>query len=411
MCSDQPRSPRTGRRRLGLVAVAALALAGCGATLGDRQYVPEQLVTAAEPRGMSAVRVWGDEPLATFEEFRRVEAPVLRMKYMERKRQKLPLDSSMLALSGGADDGAFGAGLLVGWSERGDRPEFDLVTGVSAGALIAPFAFLGRDYDRQLGEMFTHYGGDQIYQANVLAGVLGGAAGLANSDPLKELIDKYVDRELLHRVAEERAKGRVLLIGTTNIDAERPVYWDAGKIAAQGSTQALELLRTVLLASASIPGVFPPVRITVTADGKTYEELHVDGGTTREVFFSPADFSFRELDKALGLKIPRKLYVIRNGKIGPEWQATSESTFAIGQRSLSTVLKNQTIGDLMRMHAKANAEGIDYNLAYIPDSFRTPRAKPFDQRYMTVLFQQGVLLGREGYKWSKAPPGLHASAQ
>ena len=390
-----------------LLSAVALFHSGCAATLVERRVVPENLVASAELDGLAGVRAWGDQPLVTFEQFRKTEGPVLREKYLDRRRKGMPLESHLLALSGGADDGAFGAGLLIGWSEHGDRPEFDLVTGVSAGALIAPFAFLGRDYDKPLSEIFTLYAGDQIYEADVLAGILGGSS-LAKSDHLKSLIDKYVDNDMMRRIAEERKRGRLLLVGTTNIDAERPVYWDMGRIASAGSAHALQTLRQVLLASASIPGIFPPVRIAVRAGGKTFEELHVDGGTTREVFFSPADFSFRDLDKALSLKINRRLYVIRNGKINPEWQATEENTFAIGQRSLATVLKNQTLGDLTRMHAKARAEGIDYNLAVIPDDFKTPRPKPFDRGYMTSLFQHGLGLGRAGYAWMKAPPGILA---
>ena len=190
-------------------------------------------------------------------------------------------------------------------------------------------------------------------------------------------------------MAEERSKGRILLIGTTNIDVQRPVYWDAGRIAQSSNPHSLQLLRDILLASAAIPGVFPPVRISVKADGKLYEELHVDGGTTREVFYSPTDFTFREIDKIIGRRVNRKLYVIRNGKLGPEWEATKETAIALGARSLSTVLKNQTIGDLTRMHAKARAEGIDFNLAAIPDAFKAERAAPFDQDYMNALYAEG----------------------
>ena len=196
-------------------------------------------------------------------------------------------------ISGGGDWGAFGAGVLKGWGNvTGDlaRPQFDVVTGVSTGALIAPFAFLGRAYDSQLAGLFTSYGADQIYESNILSGIFGGKA-LANSKPLAKLIETYVDASFLRRVAEERTKGRFLLVGTTNLDAQRPVYWDMGKIAQKGDNQALELFRHVLLASASIPGIFPPVLVQVEAGGQVYQEMHVDGGTTREVFFTIADFS------------------------------------------------------------------------------------------------------------------------
>lgn len=386
-----------------VVPVLAVLIAGCSATL-ERVAVPEKLVDAAEIDGMKDIRVWGDDARTAAARFVATEGPLLRQKFRAIPTGQ-PAVSNLLAISGGADDGAFGAGLLVGWGETGQRPQFDLVTGVSAGALVAPFAFLGAEYDRQLSEIFTKYDSGQIYEANILAGVLGGTS-LAQNDPLRRLIAKYVDPKLLARIADERGKGRVLLVGTTNIDSQRPVFWDIGRIAQSGHPRALSLTRDILLASAAIPGVFPPVRIKVKADGKEYDELHVDGGTTREVFYTPGNFTFRDLDKQIGRKVSRRLYVIRNGKLDPEWEATPENALAIGARSMLTVLKNQTIGDLIRMHAKTKAEGIDYNLAYVPGTFKAQRPEPFDLKYMQALYAEGHRLGRAGYSWSKAPPGL-----
>ena len=356
---------------------------------------------------MSGVRGWGDEP-PPWDQFKAKELPTLRAKYHSLKRAGRPLESKSLAISGDGEDGAFGAGLLVGWSERGDRPEFDLVTGVSAGALIAPFAFLGRSYDRQLSEMFTRFGSEDIYQEQVLEGVLGGSA-IASNAPLKALIDHYVDFEMMRQLAEQRSVGRILMIGTTNLDAERPVYWDLGRIAQLGNEKALDLIRSVLLASAAIPGIFPPVRIEVVANGKTYEELHVDGGPTRQVFFSPSNFSFRDIDKAIGLKVKRDLYVIRNGKVGPDWDVAGEGVLSISQRSLSALIKYQAIGDFTRMHAKASADGIEFHLAAIPNSFSASTHRPFDQAYMKALYEFGLRAGREGYSWMKAPPGIEGA--
>jgi predicted acylesterase/phospholipase RssA len=383
------------------VLFLGLALAGC-ATVAARVAVPEQLAPIAVVPGMETVRVWGDAsfPRALLQ----AEFPNLKAKYDARAKSgdHKPV-SNLLAISGGADDGAFGAGLLVGWTERGDRPEFDLVTGISAGALIAPFAYLGRDYDRQLAGLFTSYSADQIYQANVLTGLFGGSA-LADSGPLAQLIEHYVDAPFLKRVAEERAKGRFLLIGTTNLDAQRPVYWDMGRIAQSADPRAPELFRRVLLASASFPGIFPPVHIQVQAGGHRYEEMHVDGGTTREVFFTVADFSFREFDRAIGRKVQRKLWIIRNGKIEPEYKATQDTTFVIAQRSLETLAKSRGVGDLVRMYTRARADNIEYNLASIPMDFDAPHPKPFERAYMQSLYDVGLALGRGGYPWAKAPP-------
>jgi predicted acylesterase/phospholipase RssA len=389
------------------LACLALALVGC-ASPPVRIAVPVQLAAEASVPGMAHVRLWGDGQFSNA--LLQAELPNLKAKYQGRAAGGGTAVSNLLAISGGADDGAFGAGLLVGWSERGDRPQFDLVTGISAGALIAPFAFLGRDHDEQLAGLFTSYSADQIYEANVLAGLFGGNA-LANSAPLAKLIEHYVDAQVLRRVAEERAKGRFLLIGTTNLDAQRPVYWDMGKIAQSAHPSAIHLFRRVLLASASFPGIFPPVRIRVEAGGHVYEEMHVDGGTTREVFFTIADFRFKEIDKALGRKVQRRLWIIRNGKIDPEYKVMQESAFAIAQRSLETLTKSRGIGDLVRMYARARADGIEYNLAAIPVEFDAPHPKPFDRAYMQALYEFGLGLGRAGYPWAKAPPEAVVEAQ
>jgi predicted acylesterase/phospholipase RssA len=379
------------------------ALGGC-ASVPDRVAVPAVLYADAVVPGLTDVRVWGDAHFS--HALLQAELPRLKAKYETRdtaqKGAPQPV-SNLLAISGGADDGAFGAGLLVGWSAQGSRPEFDLVTGISAGALIAPFAFLGRDHDRELAGLFTSYGADQIYQANVLSGLFGGNA-LADSAPLARLIEQYVDGRFLRSIAAERAKGRFLLVGTTNLDAQRPVYWDMGKIAQKGNSQALDLFRRVLLASASIPGVFPPVLVEVQAGGHLYQEMHVDGGATREVFFTIADFRFNEIDQAIGRKIARRLWIIRNGKIDPEYKAMPEATLAIAQRSLETLTKSRGIGDLARMYARAKSDHIDYNLAAIPSDFNAPHPNPFDRAYMQALYERGLAMGRAGYPWAKAPP-------
>jgi predicted acylesterase/phospholipase RssA len=385
----------------------ALAFAGC-ANAPPRVAVPEQLAAAAIVPGMADVRVWGDAPFSRA--LLQAELPKLKAKYQTRAKGEQKPVSNLLAISGGADDGAFGAGLLVGWTEHGDRPEFDLVTGISAGALIAPFAYLGPDYDRELAGLFTSYGADQIYKSNVLTGLFGGSA-LADSAPLAALIAHYVDARFLKRVAEERSKGRFLLIGTTNLDAQRPVYWDMGRIAQSTDPRAPDLFRRVLLASASFPGIFPPVHIQVQAGGHRYEEMHVDGGTTREVFFTVADFSFREFDKALGRKVNRRLFIIRNGKVEPEYKPTQDQTFIIAQRSLETLAKSRGVGDLARMYTRARADNIEYNLAAIPPEFDAPRPVPFDQAYMQALYDFALALGRGGYPWAKAPPEAIVAAR
>lgn len=396
-----PHGIIAGLRRAVLLC---LPLAGACSSLPDRMIVPEKLVSEAQVPGFPDVRGWGDE-LPPLEQLKRAEVPAIRARQQERQQRTGQAEANILAISGGGENGAFGAGLLVGWSDCGTRPEFDLITGVSAGALIAPFAFLGRDYDPKLAELFTRFSGSDIYEASIVSGIFGGSA-VASNEPLKQLIARYVDDEMMRRIAGGRAKGRVLLIGTTNLDAERPVYWDVGRIAQKGGRDGLELIRTVLVASAALPGVFPPVRIRVVANGKPFDELHVDGGPTRQVFLSPSDFSFRQLDKLIGRKVRRDLFIIRNGKLGPEWAKSGEGLFAIGQRSLYATTKYQALGDLTRIYSKATADGIGYNLAAIPDDFRLSLPKPFDTTYMKALFEVGHKQGRSCHQWLKSPPGV-----
>ena len=299
-------------------------------------------------------------------------------------------DVSYLALSGGADDGAFGAGLLVGWSEAGARPKFTVVTGISAGALIAPFAFLGRDYDRQLRAMWFNHTSDDLYRTDMLAGLFGGVA-FADSSPLAELIARYVDRDMVRSVAREYRKGRLLLIGTTNLDTQRLAIWNMGEIAASGHPRALHLFRQILLASTAVPGLFPPVRIDVDAAGLEHEEMHVDGGVSAQVFLLPTHVSFRDLDKMLPSPGRHRVFVIRNAKLAPAYKAVEASALPISERSLSTLIFNQSLADVQRIYLQALRDGAEYRLAAIPAAFSYPHQQPFDQQYMRTLFLFGLI--------------------
>jgi predicted acylesterase/phospholipase RssA len=377
--------------------------------MASRNALPQASAGQLELEGFHNIRFWGDASAQDIHEIMMADAPKAGTPAslsVERHQQV----SNLLAISGGAEDGAFGAGLLVGWSDAGTRPKFDLVTGVSSGALIAPFAFLGREHDNQLREIFTKYGRKDIFTYNV-SGLLEGAA-LADDAPLARLIEKYVDATFLQEIAEERIKGRILLIGTTNLDTQRPVLWDMGRIAMSRNRDAINLFRKILLASATLPGVFPPVRIQVRVGGQNYDELHVDGGVTRQVFIAPSVFSFVGHDRNAGRAAAKpKLFVIRNGKIDPEWQSVNDNVVSVTQRSISTLIKNQGIGDLYRIYSVTRRDGIDFNLASIPADFTDTSDEPFDQKYMIALFNRGYDLASHNYSWSKAPPGMELVTQ
>jgi predicted acylesterase/phospholipase RssA len=412
---NPPASPAFARRqrlcrllppalRLILISSSIFLTAGC-ATMAPRNVLPQAKAEQIELDGFHNIRFWGDASARDIQAIMTADAPKAESRSSAGIHQPV---SNLLAISGGAEDGAFGAGLLVGWSDEGTRPAFDLVTGVSSGALIAPFVFLGREHDNQLREIFTKYGRKDIFTYNV-SGLLEGAA-LADDAPLAKLIEKYVDDALLQEIARERIKGRILLIGTTNLDTQRPVLWDMGRIAMSRNREAMALFRKILLASATLPGVFAPVRIQARVGGQNYDELHVDGGVTRQVFIAPSIFSFVSQKPGRSAAKPR-LFVIRNGKIDPEWQSVKENVLSVTQRSISTLIKNQGIGDLYRIYSVTRRDGIDFNLASIPPDFRDTSDEPFDQKYMIALFDRGYELASHNYSWAKAPPGMELVTQ
>lgn len=389
------------------LATLLLLLQGC-ATPTRLAAVPVQDTTRAEIPGVPNARYWVD---ADLEPFMRDTMAALEHEraYLARIGHQGALPPAVfLAVSGGGDDGAFGAGLLVGWTETGTRPEFKGVTGVSTGALIAPFAFLGPDYDDELRAVYTTIGPPDVLRPRGLLAALT-SDGMADNRPLGELISRYVNAELLARIAAEYEKGRLLLIGTTNLDARRPVIWNMGSIAvaARDNPEALDLFRRIMLASAAIPAAFPPTLFDVEVDGQPYQEMHVDGGAMAQVFLYPPRL-FDTL-RSEGLKVAdreRKVYIIRNARLDPEWASVQRSTLSIAGRAISTLIQSQGLGDLYRIYLTAQHDGLDYNLAFIGADFTVVRKEDFDNEYMRALFDYGYQLGRKGYPWHKTPPGL-----
>src|SRR5262245_22414375 len=233
--------------------------------------------------------------------------------------------TAYLALSGGGDKGAFSAGFLNGWTKAGTRPQFKLVTGVSTGALIAPFAFLGPAYDKDLTAMYTGVSQKDIAAKRFFYSVFLQDA-LADTTPLAELLRVHVTKEFLDAIAAEYAKGRLLYIGTTNLDARRPVIWNVTKIAATGKPEAVELVRKIMLASAAIPGAFPPVMFDVEAQGKRYEEMHVDGGATTQVFVYWGAVNLKKLAEENDANRDREIYALVNARLDPEWGEVRQRT-------------------------------------------------------------------------------------
>ena len=400
-----PNGRTTITNLIGLVVL--LFAQGC-TTLTRQPAVPEGLQNRAQVPGLSNIRYRIGNPEDQVAMAREAAESVKREQaYLASQGQHGPLPPAVfLAISGGGDDGAFGAGLLNGWSVAGNRSAFKLVTGVSTGALTAPFAFAGPAYDATLKQVYTTISAKDIAQPRNMVAALTGDA-MADNAPLWKLIAKHVDRPFLDVIAAEYAKGRLLLVGTTDLDARRGVIWNLSKLAVSRDPKALELFRTLMVASAAIPGAFPPTMIDVEVDGHPYQEMHVDGGATAQVFVYPPSLDIKAGARKLGVQQrERRAYIIRNSRLDPEWAQVDRRTMTIAGRAISSLIHTQGIGDLYRIYLTTQRDGVDFNLAYIPDSFKAPRKADFDTQYMGKLYAVGYDMAAKGYPWQKTPPGF-----
>jgi Patatin-like phospholipase len=387
--------------------VSIVFLPGC-ATFNSTTTLPVELEKHVQIPGFPNIRGWADEPSPALE-----KSAIESIKQeMAHHHGQLDTEINALALSGGGSDGAFGAGVLCGWSKSGKRPQFKLVTGISTGALMAPYAFLGSDYDGRLKEIYTSISDKDIYEPHSYFSILLSVISitplpsLATDQPLAKLIERLIDEDVLKKVAAEHRKGRRLIMGSTQLNAERLVIWDMGAIATRGTPEALNLFRKVMLASASLPATFPPQIFDVEANGKAYTEMHVDGGVEAQVILvQNALIPFARGGKILK-KHPRKrnLYIIRNLKTEPEWQDVKPQLRYIAIRSIGTLTKTQGIGDLFRLYTYAERDGMNYNLAYIPEDFTQKAKTPFDNDYMKKLFERGYTMGQSNSIWHHYPP-------
>src|SRR4030081_1289392 len=363
---------------------AVLILAGCSS-------LPRTSYTASDAASSTVMdlggwRAYADEPASTF---------------LKSNASFRPGPLSYLALSGGGADGAYGAGVLNGWSAAGTRPEFSAVSGVSTGALIAPFAFLGPAYDATLREVYTSGMAESLLNTpNIVRAVFG--SGLFGNTHLRELVARYIGQDMLAAIAAENAKGRRLLIVTTNLDTQRTVIWDMGRIAAIRSAQALNLFRDVLAASASIPVVFPPMLIDAEANGHRFQEMHVDGGVTAPVLTLPEAFLLR--NGALAGVLRMNIYVLVNDKVERDFQLVPNSTIDIAARASASVTKTQIRSVLYETYDLSRRNNLGFNLTYIAKALPSPVSFGFETSYMRALYQYGYDKAKAGDFWAKAPP-------
>jgi Patatin-like phospholipase len=378
-----------------LAFVLLAATAGCD-TMGSRHPVPEDLTDQAVVPGFA-----GDRLLVEVEHIKVGQIDALLGSAVTRARA---LDTNQpltqLAISGGGSHGAFGAGLLCGWTDAGNRPEFDIVTGISTGALIAPYAFLGPAYDQKLKTAYTTTTDKDIFRKRSKLEILFGADAALDTTPLEKTIDHEMDQSLIDAIAAEYRKGRRFYVGTSDLDAQSLMIWDMGAIAGSGRPDARKLFCEVLRASASIPVAFPPVLVQVEAGGRQYDEMHGDGGVMTQVFGA---VFLEQLTEMSGHRNGR-LYIIRNECMAPEWKAVKPRVLPIAGRTVATLIKTQGMADLYWLYTVSQITGTDYNLASIPPSFDLKSKALFDPDYMKALFDVGYNQARNGTEWSKTPP-------
>ena len=378
------------------VLVLCLFIVGCASVV--RNPVPEADHMDVTVLGNPEARQWGDG--------RQVRSlPIGEQEELEKRfGGVMHTEHNYLVISGGGPRGAYGAGVLTAWTRMGTRPEFTIVTGVSTGALTAPFAFLGSKYDQQLETVYTTLDTRQIINTRNFFAILGGDS-IVDTSPLKSLIDKLIDDEVIADMAREYRRGRQLLVGTTNLDAGRPVVWNLTRMAASEHPGSGKLIRQVLLASASIPGAFPPVYIEVeTPDGRKYDEMHVDGGASSQMFFYPARMNFQDVMERLDVKGTPTIYVIRNAFVRPDYKTISPRLLPIAGRTIDSLIRTQGIGDFFRIGTLADRDGMDFEFTYIPDDANevigVKPTEEFDPNYMKALFKYGQQRTLEGEAWT-----------
>ena len=349
----------------------------------DAQKDERPIFTAADEDaavvpGIADARAWGDS-----------ETDFARL---------LPQASGpWLAISGGGSDGAFGGGVLAGWSETGTRPEFAVVTGASIGSLIAPFAFLGPRYDEEIRKNFTTMTAADIFEDRMTRD------SLFDYWPLKRQIQERVTAKLLSEIAIEHARGRRLFVATTNLDAGRRVIWNMGAIAARGDDHALKLFRDILLASSSIPGFFSPVGIRVEANGKPFEEMHGDGTMTAPFFVLPESM----FSAASSSRPPlSQLYVLINSKLGPEFKMPDRNIPGVLGRSIAVALTAALRAEVSLIYVGAQRQGIGLRIAHVDSAFNFPSRGAFDGKYMQALYEVGFAAGKNGTAFEDALPDL-----
>jgi hypothetical protein len=312
---------------------------------------------------------------------------------------------NVLCLSGGGSYGAYTAGVLCGWTKTGTRPSFDVVTGISTGALIAPFAFLGSELDPEVRRLYTQSTTRDLYVLRPVRGLFREA--LADNTPLANQLDEIVTVEMMNSIALAHAQGRRLYIGTTELEGRRFVIWDIGAIACRGRPEDLKLIKQVLLGSSAIPGFFPPAKIAVSINGECLVELHGDGGASQAIFFRPPYVPKESGQQGIDYYAGTNVWCIVAGKLYADPAEIKPYSYSIAGSSASTVIYAQTRGDLNRIFMLSLLAGMNYKQTAIPADFDAPESSAeFEPGPMGRMFAEGERLVICGQAWRKTPPGV-----
>jgi hypothetical protein len=366
-----------------VAGAAAMALAGC-VTLPREPFTAVDQARAVVP-GFEHIRFGHDDPALT-----------AMLSTMVKPDAHGEVD--VLALSGGGANGAYGAGLLYGWTKTGARPSFEIVTGVSAGALIAPFAFLGSSTDENLRRAYTGEEAQHLLEVRGAYGLF--TPGLYSRVPLERLVHGYVTDSVIATIAAEYRKGRRLLVATADLDTEQLVIWDMGAIAAHGGPAARELFVKVLVASASVPGVFPPTMIGVRADGRDFEEMHVDGQTEGAFFAVPEDLLMMKRLPTAPFRV--HLYVIVNGQLDSAFAMTPRATVPILARAIETANKASIRAVATTTFEFCFRRGCTLKLSALPPG-AVDGPLDFSAAHLNALFDAGAAAIQNGTAWRDTP--------
>ncbi|MFA9420100.1 MAG: patatin-like phospholipase family protein [Gammaproteobacteria bacterium] len=388
-----------------LLVLATLLISSCANEL-FRTPVPPELEEVAGVADMAHVRAWGDSFDPAW------QADVVQSIRDEPeglfpRGPKGEFQYSGLSLSGGGEHGAFGAGFLKGWSASGSRPVFKVVTGVSTGALIAPFALLGSEYDDTLEEVYTQVTADDIYLKKSILGAYW-RESLADNQPLRNMVEEYVTDEIIDAIGMAHNNGQRLLISTTNFDAQRAVIWSMGAVANSRHADAYEIFRSILVASAAIPILFPPTFIEVEAEGEVYDEMHVDGGTLGQMVYFGSTIDWKAaLRKVSGDKEPvdnSVLYIVVDGETDHHYDVVPRRLTPIANRTIKTMVKASVLSSLYKMFLHAEVNGYDFKYVSLPKTYEPFDDTPYDPEEMRRMFRIGHKMGMEGDSWLSSPP-------